>query len=112
MSIYGRALFERKHEKMLKGMKGQDTLRKVAIFLDSQTDDIKYDIIAYNKARKPSRKVCRLRDVFCELAYNNYHYYSDEPCAPDRVQMYHFGKMEIFVWVFTMQNKYLIRREL
>lgn len=97
MSMYGRALFERKYEKMLKGMKGQDTLRKVAIFLDSQTDDIKYDIIAYNKARKPSRKVCRLRDVFCDLAYNNYHYYSDEPCAPDRVQRYNFGKMEIFV---------------
>jgi len=97
MSIYGRVLFEREHEKVLKGMKEQDTIREVAIFLDSQTDDIKYGIIAYNKARKPSRKVCRLRDVFFDLAYNNYHCYTDEPCVPDRVQMYHFGKMEIFV---------------
>lgn len=96
MSMYGRALFERKHEKELEGMKEQETLRKAAIFLDSQTDDIWYDIRVYNEARKPSRKVCRLRDVFCDLAYNNYHYYSDEPCTPDRVQMYHFGKMEIF----------------
>ena len=97
MSIYGSVLFERKHEKMLKGMKGQDTLREVAIFLDSLTDSIQYDIRAYNKAQKPSRKVCRLRDIFCEIAYNRYHYYTDETCVPDRVQMYHFGKMEIFV---------------
>lgn len=97
MSMYGRALFERKHKKALKGMKGRDTLHEVAIFLDSLTDDLKYDIIAYNKAKKPSRKVCRLRDIFCEIAYNRYHYYTDEPCVPDRVQMYHFGKMEIFV---------------
>lgn len=96
MSMYGHALFEREHEKVLKGMKEQDTLRKVAIFLDSPADDIQYAMRVYNQAQKSSRKVCRLRDVFYYLAYNNYHCYTDEPCVPDRVQMYHFGKMEIF----------------
>ena len=95
MSMYGRALFERKHEKVLKGMKKQDDHTMLPYW--DFPDDIKYDIIVYNKARKPSRKVCRLRDVFCDLAYNNYHYYSDEPCIPDRVQSYNFGRMEIFV---------------
>ena len=96
MSMYGCALFERKHEKVLNGMKRQD---EHDIFLDQDfpTNDLKYEITAYNIARKPSRKVCRLRDVFYALAYNDYHKYTDECWKTDKEQSYHFGKMEIFV---------------
>ena len=96
MSIYGCALFERKHEKVLKGMEEQDNS---GTFLEwgISYDNIKYDIKLYNIARKPSRKVCRLRDIFYDLAYNEYHYYTDELYTPDREQSYYFGKMEIFV---------------
>lgn len=96
MSIYGSALFERKHEKVLKGMEEQDDND---IFMDwyLSFDDIKFEMKLYNIAKKPSRKVCRLRDIFCGFAYNRYHFYTDEPSIPDREQSYHFGKMEIFV---------------
>ena len=96
MSVYGYVLFEREHEKVLNGMKRQDncdTFREG----DRLVDDLKYDTTLYNIARKPSRKVCRLRDIFHDLAYNRYHFYTDEPSVPDREQSYHFGKMEIFV---------------
>ena len=96
MSVYGYVLFEREHEKVLDGMKKQDncdTFREG----DRLADDLKYDTTLYNKAKKPSRKVCRLRDIFHDLAYNGYHYYTDEPCTPDREQRYQFGRMEIFV---------------
>lgn len=96
MSIYGCALFEREHEKVLRGMRYQDD-HDIFVDWDFPIRDLKYDVSAYNKAKKPSRKVCRLRNVFHDLAYNYYHYYSDDPCAPDREQRYHFGKMEIFV---------------
>ena len=96
MSIYGNILFEREHEKVLNGMKYQDD---PDIFLDWDfpISDLKYLMTLYNKARKPSRKVCRLRDVFYDLAYNDFHYNTDELCIPDREQIYHFGKMEMFV---------------
>ena len=96
MSVYGNILFEREHEKVLDGMKYRDDHD---IFLDWHCiiDDLKYDVSVYSRARKPSRRVCRLRDVFYDLAYNNFHYNTDEPCIPDREQSYHFGKMEIFV---------------
>ena len=96
MSIYGNILFERKHEKVLNGMKYQDD-HDIFLDWDFPTSDLNYGITSYNKARKPSRKVCRLRDVFYDLAYNRYHFYTDEPYTPDREQRYHFGKMEIFV---------------
>ena len=96
MSVYGNILFEREHEKVLNGMKYRDDHD---IFLDWHCiiNDLKYDVSTYNKAKKPSRKVCRLRDIFCDLAYNGFHYHTDEPYTPDREQSYHFGKMEIFV---------------
>ena len=96
MSIYGNILFERKHEKVLNGIKKQDncdTFREG----DRLVDDLKYDMTLYNIAKKPSRKVSRLRDIFHDLAYNGYHSWTDEPRTPDREQSYHFGKMEIFV---------------
>ena len=96
MSIYGNILFERVHKEVLKGMKYRDDHD---IFLDGDLPirDLKYEITSYNIARKPSRKVCRLRDIFCDLAYNGYHHCTDEPGVPDREQSYNFGKMEIFV---------------
>ena len=96
MSIYGNILFEREHEKVLNGMKYQDD---PDIFLDWDfpTNDLKYEITAYNIARKPSRKVCRLRDIFYDLAYNDFHEHTDESWKADREQMYNFGKMEMFV---------------
>ena len=96
MSMYGCALFERKHEKVLKGM---EELDNSDIFTEwyLSFDDIKFEMKLYNIARKPSRKVCRLRDIFYDLAYNEYHYNTDDPYTPDREQSYHFGKMEIFV---------------
>lgn len=96
MSIYGSILFERKHEEVLEGMKYRDDYDT---FMDLHhiIDDLQYDVSVYNKAKKPSRKVCRLRDILHDLAYNAYHYYTDDPCIPDREQSYHFGKMEIFV---------------
>ena len=96
MSIYGNILFERKHEKVLDGIKKQDncdTFREG----DRLADDLKYDMTLYNIAKKPSRKVSRLRDIFYGFAYNIYHPCTDEPYTPDREQIYHFGKMEIFV---------------
>ena len=96
MSIYGCALFERKHEKVLKGMKALDN-SDIFTEWDISFDDIKFEIKLYNIARKPSRKVCRLRDIFYGFAYNRYHFYTDEPYTPDRKQSYHFGKMELFV---------------
>ena len=94
--MYGCALFERKHEKVLKGM---EELDNSDIFTEwyLSFDDIKFEMKLYNIARKPSRKVCRLRDIFYDLAYNEYHYNTDDPYTPDREQSYHFGKMEIFV---------------
>ena len=96
MSMYGCALFERKHEKVLKGM---EELDNSDIFTEwyLSFDDIKFEMKLYNIARKPSRKVCRLRDIFYDLAYNEYHYNTDDPYTPDREQSYHFGKMEMFV---------------
>ena len=96
MSMYGCALFERKHEKVLNGMKYLDDNYFYTDW-DFPIRDLEYLISLYNKVRKPSRKVCRLRDIFCGLAYNRYHFYTDEPSVPDREQSYHFGKMEIFV---------------
>ena len=96
MSMYGCALFERKHEKVLKGMKELDN-SDIFTEWDISYDDIKFEIKLYNIARKPSRKVCRLRDIFYDLAYNEYHSCTDEPYTPDREQSYHFGRMEIFV---------------
>ena len=96
MSIYGSILFERAHEKVLNGMKRQDD-HDIFLDWDFPISDLKYGITSYNVAKKPSRKVCRLRDIFYDLAYNRYHHYTDEPYTPDREQMYHFGKMEIFV---------------
>ena len=96
MSIYGSALFERKHKKVLEGMKYLDD-NDIFTDWDFPSYDLKYDIKLYNIAKKPSRKVCRLRDVFYDVAYNHYHAGTDEPCTPDRKQRYHFGKMEIFV---------------
>ena len=96
MSIYGSILFERKHEKVLNGMKYLDN-SDIFTEWDISYDDIKFEMKLYNIARKPSRKVCRLRDIFYDLAYNGYHSCTDEPCTPDRKQSYHFGKMEIFV---------------
>lgn len=96
MSIYGSILFEREHEKVLNGMKYQDD-HDIFLDWDFPISDLKYEITAYNIVRKPSRKVCRLRDIFHDLAYNEYHYNTDDPYTPDREQSYHFGKMEIFV---------------
>ena len=96
MSVYGCALFEREHEKVLNGMKYQAD-HDIFLDWDFPTSDLKYGITSYNIARKPSRRVCRLRDIFCDLAYNGYHPGTDEPHTPDREQSYHFGKMEIFV---------------
>ena len=96
MSIYGNILFERAHEEVLEGMKYQDD-HDIFLDWDFPISDLKYGITAYNKVRKPSRKVCRLRDILHDLAYNRYHFYTDEPSIPDREQSYHFGKMEIFV---------------
>lgn len=96
MSIYGSILFEREHEKVLNGMKYQDD-HDIFLDWDFPISDLKYEITAYNKVRKPSRKVCRLRDIFYDLAYNEYHYNTDDPYTPDREQIYNFGKMEIFV---------------
>lgn len=96
MSIYGNILFERAHEKVLNGMKYRDD-HDIFLDWDFPIRDLEYLISLYNIARKPSRKVCRLRDIFHDLAYNDYHYYTDESYTPDREQGYHFGKMEIFV---------------
>ena len=96
MSIYGNILFEREHEKVLNGMKRQDE-HDIFLDWDFPISDLKYEITTYNIARKPSRKVCRLRDIFYDLAYNEYHSCTDEPYTPDREQSYHFGRMEIFV---------------
>ena len=96
MSIYGSILFEREHEKVLDGMKKQDD-HDIFMAWDSVIFDLKYDMTSYNIARKPSRKVSRLRDILHDLAYNGYHSCTDEPYTPDREQSYHFGKMEIFV---------------
>ena len=96
MSIYGNILFERKHEKVLNGMKYQDD-HDIFLDWDFPISDLKYSITSYNKVRKPSRKVCRLRDIFYDLAYNDYHYHTDMVWKADREQRYHFGKMEIFV---------------
>ena len=96
MSIYGSILFERAHEEVLNGMKYRDD-HDVFLDWDFPTSDLEPLLILYNEARKPSRKVCRLRDVFYYLAYNDFHEHTDESWQPDREQSYHFGKMEIFV---------------
>ena len=96
MSMYGCALFERKHKRVLGGMKYLDDNYFYTDW-DFPIRDLEYLISLYNKVRKPSRKVCRLRDIFCDLAYNGYHSCTDDPYTPDREQSYHFGKMEIFV---------------
>lgn len=96
MSIYGNILFEREYEKVLNGMKYQDD-HDIFLDWDFPISDLKYGITSYNIARKPSRKVCRLRDIFWNLAYGEYHDDTDYSLEPDRIQSYNFGKMEIFV---------------
>ena len=96
MSIYGNILFERKHEKVLNGMKHQDD-HDIFLDWDFPISDLKYEITAYNIAKKPSRKVSRLRDIFCGFAYNDFHEYTDTGRKPDREQRYQFGRMEMFV---------------
>lgn len=96
MSIYGNILFKRAHEAVLKGMKYQDD-HDIFLDVDLPIRDLKYLITFYNKVRKPSRKVCRLRDIFYDLAYNDYHPCTDNSFESDREQSYYFGKMEIFV---------------
>ena len=96
MSIYGNILFERAHEKVLNGMKRQDD-HDIFLDWDFPISDLKYEITAYNKVRKPSRKVCRLRDILWDLAYNDFHEHTDRGWKTDREQRYHFGRMEIFV---------------
>ena len=96
MSMYGCASSERKHEKVLGGIKYLDDNYFYTDW-DFPIRDLEYIISLYNKVRKPSRKVCRLRDVFYALAYNDYHKYTDECWKTDKEQIYNFGKMEIFV---------------
>ena len=95
MSIYGSILFERKHEEMLKAM---------GVWIGSYTSPITFELTTvhdtlmfYNVAKKTSRKVCRLRDIFWNLAYGEYHDDTDYSLEPDRIQSYHFGKMEMFI---------------
>ena len=96
MSIYGCVLFERKHKKVLRRMRYLDD-HDILVNWDFPIRDLDYFIALYNEVREPSRKVCRLRDVFYDLAYNDFHKYTDTGRKPDREQSYHFGKMEIFV---------------
>ena len=96
MSIYGCALFERKHKKVLRGMKYLND-HDIFVDWDFPISDLKYLITLYNKVRKPSRRVCRLRDVFYDLAYNDLHEHTDTSWKTDKEQIYDFGKMEIFV---------------
>ena len=96
MSIYGNILFEREHEKVLNGMKYQDD-HDIFLDWDFPISDLEYLITLYNKVRKPSRRVCRLRDVFYNLAYNDLHEHTDTSWKTDKEQIYDFGKMEIFV---------------
>lgn len=90
MSIYGNILFERKYKKFCRGIKEHDIFYQWSV-------DLRDDIISYNQAKKVSRRVSRLRDIFWDIAYNIYHWGTDEPYIPDREQMYHFGKMEMFI---------------
>lgn len=96
MSIYGSILFEGAHEKVLNGIKYQDD-NDIFLDWDFPIRDLKYLITLYNKVRKPSRRVCRLRDVFYDLAYNDLHEHTDRDWKTDKEQIYHFGKMEMFV---------------
>lgn len=51
----------------------------------------------YNVAKKTSRKVCRLREIFWNLAYDECHDDTDDSLESDRTQSYNFGRTEIFV---------------
>lgn len=81
MSIYRSVLFERAPMRVFDSSLGtvHDTLR------------------FYNVAKKTSRKVCRLRDIFWNFAYGEYHDDTDILSESDRIQSYNFGRMEIFV---------------
>lgn len=95
MSTYGNILFERKHKEMLKAMD---------VWIGSYTSPVTFELNTvhdtltfYNVAKKTSRKVCRLRDIFWNLAYGEYHDDTDYSLELGRIQSYNFGRTEIFV---------------
>ena len=95
MSTYGKILFERKHEKVLKEIRRVD--REIYSPITFELNTVHDTLTFYNVAKKTSRKVCRLRDIFWNLAYGEYHDDTDSSFEPDRIQSYNFGRMEIFV---------------
>ena len=97
MSIYGSVLFGRTPRRMLIRMAKVDEESGESLAFDSYLDTVHDTLTFYNVAKKTSRKVCRLRDVFWNLAYGEYHDDTDSSFDSDREQSYHFGKMEIFV---------------
>lgn len=97
MSIYGSVLFGRTHRRMLIRMAKVDEELGASLTFDSYLDTVHDTLTFYNVAKKTSRKVCRLRDIFWNLAYGEYHDDTDSSFESDRIQSYNFGKMEIFV---------------
>lgn len=97
MSIYGSVLFGRAPMLMLIRMAELDEDLDFRLTFYSFLDTVRDTLTFYNVAKKASRKVCRLRDVFWNLAYDEYHDDTDHSFEPDRIQSYNFGRMEIFV---------------
>ena len=86
MSIYGSILFEREHEKALNTMRRMDRELDFILIFDSSLDTIHDTLKFYSVAKKTSRKVCRLRDILWNLAYDEYHEDTDSSFEPDRKQ--------------------------
>lgn len=95
MSIYGSVLFERTPMLMLMRMAELDEELHAPITFELET--VHDALMFYNVAKKTSRKVCRLRDIFWNFAYGEYHDDTDYSLEPDKKQSYNFGRTEIFV---------------
>ena len=93
MSIYGSVLFERAPMFMLMRMAELDEVTSA----EADTEHIHDSLTFYNVAKKTSRKVCRLRDIFWNFAYGEYHDDTDSSFESDKIQSYNFGRTEIFI---------------
>lgn len=95
MSLYGSVLFERTPTFML--MRMTELYKELYSPITFELNTVHDTLTFYNVAKKTSRKVCRLRDIFWNLAYGEYHADTDYSLESDRTQSYNFGRTEIFV---------------